>query len=257
MPSPSGSDALSQHAYSPMGRPVGGGPSGFGILTTDANQTNVHFESHASSNGNLGVSGGGQVHLETGAQINGEALVQSSTQMQYSGATITGGVTIDPTDVATAVTSAESLNQSDAGMAATISSPTVINFSQGQSATITGGPGVNVVDLAAVDMGQNASLTFTAPAGGSFVVNVSGELHIQQKAVIAATGGMTAGDVVFNFLGNQGIHLEQNSFMEATILAPACQNVHLEKNSIVGGSIVADGANLHLEQNSQVQDTLP
>lgn len=231
----------------------------FAVLSTDPD-AQVHLESGASISGNVGIVGvKADLQVDQNATIAGTVHVLGRTHVQNEG-TITGAVTADPLGLILATANAVAVSEYDASLVPTIPSPSTIDLSPNQSLTITGSstPGtVNVLKLSALQMAQTSTLTFDAPAGSTFVVNVAGEAHLQQFARVLVSGGISAGDVVFNFTGFQGdVHLEQGATWNASILALGRQNEVLAPNSIVGGVIVAAGENLLLEQGAKVRGTL-
>ncbi len=232
----------------------------YAVLSTTAKNANVHFQSSVSVQGDLGVNATmGQLQLDPGAVVHGVAHVQHGLKVQNHG-TISGGVLVDPTGLATAVSNAQDVSCYDASLPNTIGSPSTINLKPNQSLTINGAnvPGtVNVLSFTQVQMGPNSTLTFNAPAGSSFVLNVAGEAHPAPGAKVLVTGGISAGDVVFNFIGMKGnVQIEQNDTFSASILAFQ-RTVTIEQSAVVGGVIVADGGNLQLQNKVSVLDSAP
>ncbi|HTU70485.1 MAG TPA: choice-of-anchor A family protein [Candidatus Baltobacteraceae bacterium] len=232
------------------------------VAASAARQAAIELQQNASINGNVGaIASQTTLSLEQHASISGTAYVPAGTQVQVQqGASIGGGVSnaAPVPSIASAVAAAQTTSASDASLPVTIASPTTIDTTQGQSVTITGTASVNVVDLSALDLAQNSSLTFSGAAGESFVVNVAGEANVQQNAQVRVSGGITAGDVVFNFTGANGeIQLQQGVSFQGSILALSRPNVEIQQNAVVGGSVIADGQNLQLQQNAVVQNTAP
>lgn len=216
----------------------------FSVLSTNAAYANVHFDHTSVENGDIGMNGSGQsgFHTERDATINGTVFSAQGELVQSNGATITGGVTSNPGQVAAAVANAENLNAAYAAMPATqpLSS---INLGNKSSQTITGTSGANVLNLSSIEMGHATTLTLNAPAGSRFVINVAGEMKIGNTAQILLAGGITANDVTFNFPGSNGqVWVQFTSVVNGSILAPYRTNLHIDHTTTVNGAVVGDGA---------------
>jgi hypothetical protein len=99
-----------------------------------------------------------------------------------------------------------------------------------------------VVNIANIDLNHGESLTLNAPAGSTFVVNVSGSANISGDGSngLLIAGGLGTSDVVYNFTGT-GTVLKTSggneSLIQGNVLAP---NGSVELNSAgVTGEIIA------------------
>lgn len=219
----------------------GGVGCSYGLLVTGS-KANVHVDA-ATIAGDLGVAASkANVHLNS-TTVQGAGRFQSDANVHLQGsASIAGGQIVDAAGLASAVNAATSASTTDAAMASNTTAPAAIALGQGQSLTLTGTHTTNVVNVASIAMAAGSTLTFSAPAGSSFVVNVAGDADFQ---TVAVSGGMTAGDVVFNFTGTQGgAHVEAGASVAATLLSVG-RGVQLDDGAVVGGSVVTDGGNLH------------
>lgn len=216
----------------------------FSVLSTNPNYANVHFEHSSVENGSVGMNGAAQAgfHIERDATINGTVFTAPGELVQNNDATITGGITSNPAQVATAVANAESLNAAYAAMPAT-QSLSAIDLGNKDSQTINGTSGVNVLNLSSLEMGHATTLTLNAPAGSRFIINVAGEMKIGNTAQILLAGGITPNDVTFNFPGSNGqVWVQFTSVVNGTILAPYRTNLHIDHTTTVNGAVVGDGA---------------
>lgn len=224
----------------------------FAVLATNAQWANVHFQPNALAQGDVGVNGAGLFHAEQDAIINGTVLVVPGTQIEDKHANISGGVVVDQATVAAAVASEEALNAAEGALAPTIPM-NAINLGQGQSATITGASGTNVLSLSSLEMGQDTTLTLNAPAGSNFVINISGEARIGNTARILLAGGINSANVVLNFTGTDGqVLVQYSSLVNGTILAPYRTNVHIDHTTVVNGAVIGDGQVMEFAYDSAV-----
>jgi choice-of-anchor A domain-containing protein len=224
----------------------------FAILAANTRWANVHLQPNVTVQGDAGINAPGQFHAEQGSVIDGALRIVPGTQVQTNRTSISGGVVTDAAGIAAAVASAEKTNASDAALAPT-NSTSAINIGKWQSASITGSAGVNVLDLSSLEMGENTTLTLSAPAGGSFVLNVSGEMRIGNTAKILVAGGLDASNVVLNFTGASGqVLVQYTSVVDGTILAPYRTNVHVDHTSVIDGAVVGDGAVMEFAWGSSI-----
>jgi hypothetical protein len=79
-----------------------------------------------------------------------------------------------------------------------------------QNITITGGTGINVLNIKNTAI-SSGTVTFNAPHGGSFIMNVSGSFALSGTSRIVLAGGITASDVLYNFVGSGGVAMSGGS----------------------------------------------
>ena len=83
---------------------------------------------------------------------------------------------------------------------------------------MTGNGGLNVI---LIDGSINASLTLSGGAGDVFIVNVTGRLDLRGSSALGLSGGLTAGQVLYNFVGDRGsLVTARGTTVNGTILAP-------------------------------------
>src|SRR5579872_4182000 len=180
------------------------GPQNFAVLGLGS-PTNVSITGPSSVTGavaNVGVPASGGFSMSDGL-VSGTVFVNTASKPNVSGpSTISGGITQNAaTDarLAQAVTDAKNASTNYGALHATITSITAIN-QNGGNLTITGGPGVNVLNLSMLVL-NGATVTLSAPAGASFVVNVTGKVALQGTSIINLDGGLTPFNVLYNVLG--------------------------------------------------------
>jgi hypothetical protein len=148
----------------------------------------------------------------SGSPVKGEMLLHSGVASPNlsGGATISGGViqgsTVDDglssngtTDQLLAQAASDAISASNAANSkmATITSVTSVS----STTTITGGAGLNVVDLSSVNLNGGSTLTLSAPKGGTFIVNVANGFSLTGGSSVLLSGGLAPSDVLFNVLG--------------------------------------------------------
>jgi hypothetical protein len=211
------------------------GPGNYAILSIG--QGDVHINGPGHSNGNVGIANG-SFHLDNPQVLNGNVFLGSGASLANTG-TING--TVSPNqDLTGAVNAARAASGTFAGLAPTLSVPGgAING----NTTINGGPGVNVVNISGLNLGNGQALTLNGPAGSNFVINDSGGLRLNSGS-INLTGGLTPNNVVLNVTGNGDLHtsggLNNESVINGILLAPN-SNIGFSPGQI-NGELIAGGA---------------
>jgi hypothetical protein len=213
----------------PSGGPVTlGTAANFAVLGMD--ETWIINSGATVVNGDEGVSRFGLVDNQRGATINGN--VQESNKHEYMGrGTLTGTVN----------TNSGLLKQADqdartASAAAAALSPTQTFRSINRATTITGNGSLNVVN---VNGDVNASLTLSGGANDVFIINVRGDLNLGSGQSITLSGGVTANNVLFNFVGGRGsVTARSGSVINGTLLA---LHRDVELGGTVNGEVIAGG----------------
>ena len=165
--------------------------------------------------GDVDIASGG--FSMNGGTISGSVYVDSSATPSWTGGTISGlapapgvivqtGIGTNGTALTSWSSGAFTLSNADKVLAGTqvsvnggaLGYVTSINYSGGTN-TITGGAGVNVLDLSSFSI-TGGTLTLSAPAGGSFVLNDTGSFSINGGNIDLA-GSLTGGGVLYNVTG--------------------------------------------------------
>lgn len=211
----------------------GGAPTGFGAVAPSSKVRLVPDSATPPPSFDLGgvclfsvlvFNQGGNLLLDDGSVINGSAgLDDANAHMQLHSGTVTGqvylltnsavnnilnnstivlGTTVDPADLILAGNDGNAKSAQIATLASTPGMPsTMVSHGQkGTPFTITAGPGLSIVNLDRLDL-QNSSLTVNAPVGAQVVINVAGQVMMQNTPLLV-TGGIQPGRVAINATGN-------------------------------------------------------
>jgi len=180
-----------------------GGVCLFSVLVFNEG-ANLLLDDNSVINGTAGLDGANaHMQLHSGT-VTGYVylLTDSDVNNILNDSTIVLGTQVDPTDLATAGNDANTVS---AAMAALPSSPgtpsTLISHGQqGIPYTITAGAGLTIVNVDRIDL-QNSSLTVNAPVGAQVVINVAGQV-LMQNTPLLVTGGIQPGRVAINATGS-------------------------------------------------------
>jgi len=165
------------------------GPSGHG--------STIHLSSGPLRvNGNVGVGDFGALNFDGGGQINGRVDASSSAALNTGANTITGG-THKPTDFS-------SINSSVQSTINTINSlsPTQTFNSITSPISLTGNGGLNVISIGQDIHLSGGNLTLTGNASDVFVFKIAGTMELSGNTNIVLNGGLTAGNVIWDFIGS-------------------------------------------------------
>ena len=226
-----------------------GAASQFAVLYIGSNSGNTVQMSNPQGEvtGDVGLLNG---NLDSsGPIIHGRLFFASASQhATFSGAAgVTGGTFVNPTLLANANTDARSASTTAAALAATNSTTSVHS-----TTTLTGGAGRNVVNLTDLVLNGGA-LNLVAPAGGSWVVNVTGNF-ILNGSDINVSGGLTASDVLINVIGaGSDVHTTGGgnaSTVNGTVLA-VDRSIKLSPG-LVNGRIISGGDVIQIVSGAKV-----
>jgi len=172
-----------------------GAASGFTVLTyNSSNVSDSAFQGGAIGvvNGNWTQSGGGQTNT------------QDATTVYLSPGFTNGGPSVETT-----VFNASLLSQAwsnaqtaSANLAALAPTQTLGAITTGQTISESA-VGNYVLSISSINLNQTA-LTLSAPAGSTFVLNISGDITLaggSQGNGLLLAGGLTSNDVVYNLTG--------------------------------------------------------
>jgi hypothetical protein len=201
----------------------------------------------ANSYAALGLVSSHIVSLD--ASVTGDAGVSKGGDFFNLGSTITGGVveagrgqylgfgkanptvTIDAALLSKADSDALSASTQAAGLQAT---QTFKNINA--ATTVTGDGGVNVIDISG-DIKN--SLILNGTSSDVFIVNVKGSVDLSGRETLGLAGGVTAGHVLYNFIGSKGsVDAGNGTVIDGTLLGP---NYGFDIDGTVNGEIIAGG----------------
>lgn len=215
---------------------------GLAGTTTTRDQIN---NSLVTVNGNEGISQYGTLTNQAPSVINGNVYEYASGE--YSGpGTLNGSVIVNPSFMSSADSSALTENAFAASL-----TPTQTFGAISSATTITGTSGVNVINITGGVNLNNANLTLTGPAGAIFIINISGSASLGGTASFALAGGVTDGNVLYNFTGPNGtsINTHVGDTINGIILAP---NYKLTLDGTFNGEIIGGGAGDNIQLLSGV-----
>jgi choice-of-anchor A domain-containing protein len=185
-----------------------------------------------------------------GLCATGGGAIDTPTECSL-GADTTGG----NSDVVTLLPQADSaIVSASASFAALPATQTLAEIALGTrgSATITTTSGVNVISIPAITTGTNSTITITAGATDTVVINVGsaaapGSVQLGNGASVVLSGGITPDRVLFNLLGTSTTaQLGNNTVFNGTILAPQGQFTSGDGNTpnpvLINGALLFGGS---------------
>jgi len=194
--------------------------------------------------GNVGLLRG---NLDTsGPNITGNVYFAGAGRVSQP-ARVQGQIIQNSPLVPQANTDARNASTIAAGFAATNNTTNVRS-----NTTLTGGAGINVVNLTDVIL-NGANLTLIAPAGGSWVLNVTGDFILNGSSVLLG-GGLTSNDVLINVLGaGSDVHTTgggNRSVINGTVLS-VDRSIKLSPG-LVNGRIISGGDVIQIVSGAKV-----
>jgi choice-of-anchor A domain-containing protein len=240
LPRLEGLEAREVPAASPVDLGAAGHYAVLGLQNTDI------INGNATLHGDAGVSRGGSLVNRALSAIDGD--VHTFGRNQYSGrGSLTGSVIISPSDMREANDDA-----TEAARDAAALTPTRTLNAVNRATTLTGNGGVNVIRIRG-DI--SSSLTLTGTADDVFVVNVSGSMDLRSRFSLSVSGGVSADNVLYNFVGRGGnVRTRGNSVVDGTMLA-------LNRNLLIGGDVngglIGGGNEIRIRDDATVGDVVP
>jgi hypothetical protein len=221
-------ESLEERAQPSATVPTLGTAGQFAVLGLQG--TWIDNDGGATVNGDEGVSRNGVVLNQRSSTINGN--VQEYSKNEYFGrGSVTGNVAINSSLIKQADADAATASAAAAALAPTQTFKTIK-----KATTVQGDGGLNVINI---NGDVNASLTLSGGPNDVFVVNVTGSLSLDGKESLGLSGGVTANNVLYNFVGRHGgISTRHNSVVNGTLLAP---RYDVDIGGLVNGEVIAGG----------------
>jgi len=231
-------EALEERAQPAASIPTLGTAGQFAVLGLRG--TDV-FDDEVTVTGDEGVSRGGFILNQRHSMINGN--VQEYGKNEYGGrGGLSGSVNVNPTLLTQADADAATASDAAAALA-----PTQTFKSINKATTIQGNGGLNVINI---NGDIHESLTLSGGPNDVFIINVKGDLSLDHKDSLALSGGVTANDVLFNFVGRHGnISVHSGAVVNGTLLAP---RYNVELGGTVNGEVIAGGEVIEMHHNAVV-----
>jgi choice-of-anchor A domain-containing protein len=206
----------------------------------------------AQINGDVAVSGNGNVALANHATINGDVYFPWGGALTPGpGTQITGSrnrVTRPPLDAESNL--ALNLSQA-AGLLTPTQNLSEIDLNGTSSLALSGTPGQTVVlDLTRFRMRGDSTLTLQGSANTTYVINVTRGFSLTDAARSVLSGGLDWNDVLFNVRGRGNAVTVSGSSSFQGILLAARRTVQLRDAAIIRGEAIAD--NLQMQGTSQI-----
>ena len=178
------------------------------------------------------VTYGGSVYLHSGVTYNSSA---NGVPQPTMNASVDSMLNQAKTDALNASAAATALGQNPTASYGTINS----------SLSITEANAGNFVfDITGVNFSGGKILTLSAPAGSTYILNITSALVLTGGSIVVA-GGLTAGDVLINYTGTADVRFSgggNSSRVYGTILAP---NAAVKISpGYVGGAVIADSVTM-------------
>lgn len=224
--------------------PTSIGPVNFGTLANGlviglAN-TKIN-NSLVTINGNEYVSQGGSLVNMAPSTIKGN--VYEFAAQQYSGpGKLYGSLIINPA----LLTQVDNDALAVASAAATLT-PTATLGTVSSPTTLVGNGGLNVI---LINGDVKNSLILAGTSADVFIVNVTGTLSLGGSAVLGVSGGVTSGNVLYNFLGANGtISTHVGNVVNGTLLG---LNYSFSLDGAFSGRIIGGGSSITLKSGTLV-----
>lgn len=233
-------NAACQGANSPLNSQLGmAGPTNFAVLSMGGNGETLVNINLGFVTGNVGAPNTGSVQESAPSSVSGEWIVGS--QVNTSGVQGQhGAIVANDSLLSQAVHDANTAATYFAGLPITQSVQQQFP-SNGQittSLTITGAPGINVVDLSNFELNNGSgTLTFTGPQGTSFVINDSGSFNLH-AGNIAVSGGVGPLDVMWNITNPSASVVTMVPTTAVGILLAPDNNINSMDSSTYTGEVI-------------------
>jgi uncharacterized repeat protein (TIGR01451 family) len=169
----------------------GAGPSRFAVLSLGGDPKDGVKCSNAQVVGSVGVMNRATFEGKASCSVTGD-LYRGSTVTVKGQGQISGQIIVDDILMSRLLADAQTAASFFAGLAPTQSVKDIKG-----TTILTGSPGLNVVNVKQVKLGRNEILTLTGPAGTQWVLNVSGDISLDNATILLGPG-LRPGDVVFN-----------------------------------------------------------
>jgi len=237
------------------------GPNNFAVLSLGGPGAlvNVNLGTVKGTFANIGVPNSGTYKESAPSFVGGSIIVGS--QVNTSGAIGPHGpIVVNDSQLAQAVSDANYAAQMFGMLTSTaaVQSQFPANGQITSNLTITGTPGLNVVNLPAFVLNNGSGiLTLTGPAGTAFVINVAGTFNLH-SGNIAVAGGVGPLDVVYNITNpNASVTTMVPTTASGILLAPNNAINTMDSTSFVGEVIGGYGKSIVLMSGTVVNNPCP
>ena len=203
----------------------------------------------SGSAANIGVKSGGSISINGSSSVAGTIYADTGIAVSSGGAGAVGGVVQNSATNAALNQAALDANAASASYALLPATNSTTSLSG--STTITGTTGRNVMNLTSVSVNGNNTITINAPAGSSFIINVSGTFDVNGSSSFKLSGGIRAADVLWNVTGAGTMKLTGSSEFNGILLVPN-RDVTLNGSNSFTGAVICGGSSLDIKGNSSI-----
>jgi hypothetical protein len=238
------------------------GPGNYALLSlggqgsnSDAiTHTNVAIANVSTITGNVGIAGTGDIATSGNAFITGTLFLNTAGTWNQSGTSNAGAVSQSAaTDAKLNQAVQDALNASSQAAALSSTQPSITSIALGANGTMTiTGTGQDVINLTSFSLGNNSVLTLNAPAGDSFIFNISGAFTMQGKVMLI--GGISPADVLWNVTGTGAAVAFSgggNSAQLVGILLAPFRDIQLSPG-LVTGEVIGGGLSISLSGGANI-----
>ncbi len=197
----------------------------------------------------IGVPSGGTISITGSSTVLGSVFADTSIPVSVTGSSSVGAVVQNSTtnaQLTQASTDARNASTTYAALPATLGTTSISG-----STTITGTSGRNVMNLTSLNVSGSKIVTLSAPAGATFIINVSGTFDINGSSSIKLSGGVKAADVLWNITGTGTMRLNGSSEFNGILLVPD-RSVTLNGSSAFTGAVICGGSTLELKGSTSI-----
>jgi cytoskeletal protein CcmA (bactofilin family) len=211
-------------------------------LSLGLNGSGDRLSNDAQINGDVAVSGNGNIALTNNATIDGDVYFPWGGGFKAGAGTL---ITGSQNQVARTLLNAESNLALNLSRAAGLLTPTrnlsMIDLNGSSNLTLSGAPGETVVlSLRMIRMRGDSTLTLQGSANTTYVINVNRGFSLTDASRIVLSGGLDWNDVVFNVRGRgAAVTIAGTSNFQGILLASR-RTVQLRDSAIVRGEVIAD-----------------
>jgi len=229
---------------------LGGQGSSIDAIT----QTNVAIANESTITGNVGIAATGDIATSGNAFITGTLFLNLGGTWNQSGTSNAAAFSQSAATDAQlnqAVQDALTASSQAAALASTQPSITSIALAANGTQTITG-TGQEVINLTSFSLGNNSVLTLDAPAGASFIFNISGNFTMQGKVMLI--GGISPADVLWNVTGTGNAVAFSgggNSAQLSGILLAPFRDIQLSPGLVIG-EVIGGGNTISLSGGADI-----
>ena len=235
------------------------GLGGQGSNSDAITHTDVAINNQSTITGSVGVAGTGSISTSGNAFITHTLFLNTAGTWNQSGTSNAAAFSQSAaTDAQLNQAVQDALNASSQAAALSSTQPSITSIALGSNGTLTiNGTGQDVINLTSFSLGNNSVLTLNAPAGDSFIFNISGGFTMQGKVMLV--GGISPGSVLWNVTGTGAAVAFSgggNSAQLSGILLAPFRDIALSPG-LVTGEVIGGGSSIALSGGADIIAAVP